>query len=322
MPLINCELTGDYDAAGTRCSFFLSLPVTLHKVNEMFPFEGSFHFRVQVPGKYAGVDTDHLWLDFTKDNEGEIQHFMSADSVNLQALILALPDDYVGDGDFDEYLNEVDNAISATERQDRLPVDDKSKKKSLKHAAAAKGKEILKSISHGVKASAQSVTNNSQNITLESVAKGASSFWSAVKQTASQLQSTLSNNQPLSDISEENLAQLSEAVSVTFSDSNPAHVAALSDLWCSLFPEQGKYQRHSPVWKEAGFQKPDPAVDLKASGLLALQSMTYLAHNYEDRSKRMLDDNRANTKGRYPFAIVGINITLLLAEVLNLRDQK
>jgi hypothetical protein len=36
----------------------------------------------------------------------------------------------------------------------------------------------------------------------------------------------------------------------------------------------------------------------------------------------MLTRNKANIKANYPFAIVGINITLLLGELLSLRDHK
>jgi ELMO/CED-12 family len=43
---------------------------------------------------------------------------------------------------------------------------------------------------------------------------------------------------------------------------------------------------------------------------------------YPLKAQAMLNANKLNTKTNYPFAIVGINITLLLAELLNLRDQR
>jgi len=36
----------------------------------------------------------------------------------------------------------------------------------------------------------------------------------------------------------------------------------------------------------------------------------------------MIETNMSNTKSNYPFAIVGINLTLLMIEVLHIRDQQ
>jgi hypothetical protein len=36
----------------------------------------------------------------------------------------------------------------------------------------------------------------------------------------------------------------------------------------------------------------------------------------------MIEKNKQNMKSNYPFAIVGVNLCLLLIDLLNLRDQK
>lgn len=50
--------------------------------------------------------------------------------------------------------------------------------------------------------------------------------------------------------------------------------------------------------------------------------MSYLAHTYPSKTQDMIKKNKANIKVNYPFAIVGINICLLLAEHLNIRNGK
>lgn len=47
-----------------------------------------------------------------------------------------------------------------------------------------------------------------------------------------------------------------------------------------------------------------------------------MGQTYPARVKQMLAQNKENVKTKYPFAIVVVNVTLLLAEVLNIRDQK
>lgn len=47
-----------------------------------------------------------------------------------------------------------------------------------------------------------------------------------------------------------------------------------------------------------------------------------MAKVFPQRTRNMVMSNRDNVKSKYPFAIVGVNLTLLLAEVLNLRDQR
>jgi hypothetical protein len=75
------------------------------------------------------------------------------------------------------------------------------------------------------------------------------------------------------------------------------------------------------IWREAGFQKDDPIADLKSSGILALKALVALGEEVPEKTRRMVDENRANVKTNYPLAVVAVNITLLLAELLHLRDK-
>ena len=75
-------------------------------------------------------------------------------------------------------------------------------------------------------------------------------------------------------------------------------------------------------WKTAGFQKTNPTHELKSSGILALKSMLYMAKTYPDKTQQMLEKNSSNVKTNYPFAVVGINMTILLCDILGIRDKR
>jgi len=46
----------------------------------------------------------------------------------------------------------------------------------------------------------------------------------------------------------------------------------------------------------------------------------HTGENYKERNLLMLRSNEASKPTHYPYAIVGVNITLMLVELLKLRD--
>jgi hypothetical protein len=84
-------------------------------------------------------------------------------------------------------------------------------------------------------------------------------------------------------------------VATLFNNSNPQHIAMIEQLFHVLFPgiqltclliyllthsHTGQpYSRLSDTWKQAGFQKNDPILDLKATGTLAVKCMIYFGSN-------------------------------------------
>ena len=152
-----------------------------------------------------------------------------------------------------------------------------------------------------------------------SVAKGASSIWNRVVSGASQM---LGMPTPLSDKAVEVLSALSDDADSPFDDSDSHHLKILADLWAILLGPQSTFQRTSANWKSLGFQKEDPTFDLKNSGVLALLCMGYLGHRYKRETQTIISKNSNNVNTNYPFAIVGVNLCMLLIEQLNLRSSK
>lgn len=127
-------------------------------------------------------------------------------------------------------------------------------------------------------------------------------------------------NTPLSDLAESNLAQLSEYLDTSFDDSNVEHIQLLQELWKVQW--NIPYQRKAEKWKHAGWQTDDPTQDLKASGMLAIHSLIYFGNKFPAISTDRIAKNQANVKTNYPYAVVGVNLTLLLADLLALKDSR
>lgn len=330
------EIHGDVSDSGTRASVLCDAPLTLRKLQNLFPFEGVFHFRIKVSSRKCGFkDCDYLWLDIVElDKSIECEDNV----VQIQALVVSIPEG--GDEDnFEDYIEEVSRYVPA-ERQpvseprppktSTLNIDEQDVSNSSgffkssggeTNSATSKPVSALKSIASTVKSSTQNIN---LNLNLNTVKSGASSIWNKVKATAAQLQqqaANVSTDAATAKLANEMLALLAKDVNTAYSDSSQFHVQVLERLWSVQFPGRA-YERLSGTWKLAGWQKEDPVADLKNSGLLALHSMTYLGETYAEAAQQMLLNNQANKKNNYPFAIVGVNLTLLLAELFKLRDPQ
>ena len=331
------EIHGDVPDDGSRSSVLCDAPLTLRKLQALFPFEGTFHFRIKVSSrKYGFKDCDYLWLDIVGlDKVIECEDNV----VEIQALVVSIPEGADCDN-YEDYVEEVSRYVPA-ERQpisepkppksSSLNVDERNVSSSSGFfkstpndsvSSTSKPASTLKSIASTVKTSTQNIN---LNVNLNAVKSGASSIWNKVKATAAQLQhqATLaSTDAATAKLANEMLALLAKDVNTPYSDNISFHVQLLQRLWEVQFPGHGPFERLSPTWKLAGWQKEDPVADLKNSGLLALHSLIYLGETYPAAAQQMLINHQANKKNNYPFAIVGVNLTLLLAELFKLRDPQ
>lgn len=202
MILIDCVIHGDMVDSETRCSFYVN-SLKKSDIETLFPYQGKFHFRIKVGGDKLGLhNVDNVWLDISDDQRNLLTFFGGqVESVQIRALAVDLPPSTASpSAEYLAYLEDVNQSIgiNPTDRPHRLAVEDMREKKS--------GQGLLNKIAKGVKKRTQTAT---QNITVESVAKGAASFWNTMKATASQIQQSLSQGaSPLTDASEENLANL------------------------------------------------------------------------------------------------------------------
>jgi len=310
---------GDLDEAGTKSSIMLDHPLSLTDIQSGIPFEGTFHFRIKLSGRYYGLNTGYVWVDLVHPAE-ELPSFTKGKTViEIQATPLILPNTYTDQKEYIQYFTSIEGKIDSNPdyRQNRYNLSNSNKEssKSSDYNSTNMHKEKLPTSKH------HQIKSNQLGI--DTVAKSATQIWNTIKDTATSFQQsmTVPMASRLTDISEENLSELETKLSSKFSDSNAEHLKLLSSLWNSIFPGN-EFQRQSLKWKEAGFQKQDPILDLRNSGILALQSMLFLSQNYHDKTQGMLLSQKGSLKSTYPFAIVGVNLTLMLCDILQIRDQQ
>lgn len=303
--------------SGTRCSFYTPAPVTLAHIQRLFPFDGTFHFRAKASGKSVGLPrVESVWMDLT-DPCKEIAVPSGASELEILALALDLPavSEEESAADALHYLKAVEQEMPQGERPKRQAIEPLRRKggggtEGAANMAAAVGDRIKTGVTDVLKKIGQKIdTSNAGNL------------WSSLaKQTLGIFGQSAS---VLSDQAEGNLAELSDLLDIAFMPENKEHVTLLRDLWSCLFVGSDVvFCLTGDKWKEAGFQKADPTADLKQSGILALRSLLHMGLSHPKETQEMVQANKVNTKTKYPFAIVGVNITLLLAELLHLRDNK
>ncbi|XVF30686.1 hypothetical protein REPUB_Repub16aG0079600 [Reevesia pubescens] len=98
---------------------------------------------------------------------------------------------------------------------------------------------------------------------------------------------------------------------------------ALKQLWRLAYSNRELPSLKSQLWKDMGWQGPDPSTDFRGGGFISLENLTFFAKKYPECFQRLLhkqDGNRADWE--YPFAVAGINISFMLVQMLDLQSGK
>ena len=225
---------------------------------------------------------------------------------------LHLGHDHEGiDGDDDEelrerqYMEELNYRIPGP--MDRVDTSGITYNRAIDSSSSFYHDRARHPLSGGLKSSirhANTAAAAVSTINLSSVMSNASMVWSRVKATAATIQQETkilladttsssifqANNVDGDDDDSSNaeIDQLHRDLSSTFSEGKTTHIQLLFDLWeVQVLPIRSMpYERVSAGWKAAGWQKEDPVMELKSTGLLALQSMVYIG-----RFGRLDDDS-------------------------------
>lgn len=127
----------------------------------------------------------------------------------------------------------------------------------------------------------------------------------------------------LSPLQEERLRNLQRRLEVPFDGSRLEHQDALRQLWRLAYPDRKLPSLKSELWKDMGWQGPDPSTDFRGGGFVSLENLIFFAEKYPESFQRLLhkqDGYRAEWE--YPFAVAGINISFMLAQMLDLQSGK
>ncbi|MQL71735.1 hypothetical protein Taro_004053 [Colocasia esculenta] len=125
----------------------------------------------------------------------------------------------------------------------------------------------------------------------------------------------------LSPLQEERLRNLRQRLEVPFDGSRVDHQDALRELWRLAYPGRELPPLKSELWKEMGWQGTDPSTDFRGGGYISLENLIFFANKYPESFQKLLhkqDGERAEWE--YPFAVAGINISFMLAHMLDLQS--
>jgi hypothetical protein len=100
-----------------------------------------------------------------------------------------------------------------------------------------------------------------------------------------------------------------------YDSENHEHEKLLGKLWVACMDDAPLKSRISEQWKELGFQGTNPATDFRGSGVLGLTNLLYFANTYRSIFRKQFT-RTAQTANSYPFVIAGLNITMLLFNIL------
>lgn len=102
-----------------------------------------------------------------------------------------------------------------------------------------------------------------------------------------------------------------------FDSGEASHEGVLEELWSLLQPgrprEGGRFTKE---WGRIGFQQADPASDFRGGGMLALDQLVHMAGRRTAIAQRMLTEPH-DDMARYPWACVGINLTMEVVRILD-----
>ncbi|XP_008240635.1 PREDICTED: ELMO domain-containing protein A isoform X2 [Prunus mume] len=127
---------------------------------------------------------------------------------------------------------------------------------------------------------------------------------------------------PLSPLQEARLRKLRQRLEVPFDGSRVEHQDALLQLWKLAYPDKELPPLKSELWKQMGWQGSDPSTDFRGGGFISLENLIFFAQQYPESFQRLLhkqDGTRAEWE--YPFAVAGINISFVLAQMLDLQSE-
>lgn len=110
-----------------------------------------------------------------------------------------------------------------------------------------------------------------------------------------------------------------------YDPNNEKHEKQLLKLWdvCMNYKKKKGEKiklsdRISAQWRELGFQGNNPATDFRGSGILGLHNLIYFATKYPEQFHLMFVRTRKNSNTSYPFVIAGLNVTMMLHDILGI----
>ena len=321
-----CEET-DARLEDFASSLMLSSYPTLAELRRKFPFEGSYHFRLQVSPAPASSRL-YFWRDLTDEtavlpvaNNGEIrvkvlqlqvvddreegeekaqnwerkqereQHTDKLTTVNEELV------DVLEDRQFRAFFDWQNSALSEKASNYRLP--------------PAQTQEVGSVLIGAKKALASKIKSS---VVAQALQKHSVQMWEKVTAAASGGGAGDGTAPPTASVLV-HLAKLINAMKTPLHPENREHLDMLQRLWASCFDTQ-PFALTSPEWNRIGFRHGDPVREIQF--MLPMQCLLYFHEAHRAVALPILADQ--NGPEAYPYALMGSQIAYMLADLLQLQD--
>eukprot|EP00898_Chlorokybus_atmophyticus_P008202 jgi/Chlat1/8383/Chrsp80S07904 len=117
---------------------------------------------------------------------------------------------------------------------------------------------------------------------------------------------SVSGKTQLSEVQVDRLKELHTRIHVPFDGNNVHHQEALRMLWHKAWPDKECTALKTP----------------QGGGFISLQNLLFLATFNPELFNRLLHkSNGSRSEAEYPFAVAGLNISFMLTDLLDLRDE-
>ncbi|KAL1563593.1 ELMO domain-containing protein C-like [Salvia divinorum] len=125
----------------------------------------------------------------------------------------------------------------------------------------------------------------------------------------------------LSPLQEARQKYLKQRLSAPFDGTCSDHQDALRQLWRLAYPDRQLPALKAEAWKDMGWQGSDPSTDFRGGGFISLENLIFFAKTYPEAFQNLLHKRDGDrSEWEYPFAVAGINISFMLAQMLDLQS--
>ncbi|GAB9465255.1 Elmo ced-12 family protein [Globisporangium polare] len=301
-------------------SLLLSSEPTLDELRRKFPFEGTYHFRLQHPLPAPnGKLSSYCWLDLMEPNH--VLPVMKNPHAEVRVKVLQLSHEPVAaenEKQQQQYL-QVDvpedrqfDAYFRSQQPQKNRSGDSYGTNQQQQQPQHHQQQDVSSVLSGVKKALASKMK--QSAMAQSLQKKSAKMWDKV---VSGGLSGSSSNAPPTAAALAQLAKLVGAMKAPLHESNRDHVDFLNRLWGSCFDGQ-PFTLRGGGWDRLGFNYGDPIRELQF--VLPLHCLVFFHEVHRNVALPMLSDQVTANPNSYPYALVGAQVTFLVAELLQLKD--
>uniref|UniRef100_M4BYH2 ELMO domain-containing protein n=1 Tax=Hyaloperonospora arabidopsidis (strain Emoy2) TaxID=559515 RepID=M4BYH2_HYAAE len=321
------EGTTDSRPQELMSSFLLSSYPTVAELRRKFPFEGSYHFRLQLE---AASSRFYYWRDLVE----ETQVLPVAGNGEIRVKVLQLQrEEEDGDNDGEEEDDKVKKKQGEEKQTGKLSrvneelvdvLEDRQFRAffdwqnhsareacSDYHVPQVQTHDVGKVLIDAKNALASKIKSS---VVAQTLQKHSVQMWEKVTAAASGGGAGGSSAPPTASVLTQ-LAKLIGAMQTSLHPENREHLDLLQCLWASCFDAQ-PFALTSPEWNRIGFRHGDPMRETQF--LLPLQCLLYFLETHRAVALPLLADQ--NGPEAYSYALVGSQIAYMLADLLQLQD--